>query len=183
MEVSSRPPDNPNPVHFDPDSIPAASSSTLPLTATNWVAPDHVRTPLIFPVFLLYPQHAQSDLISHFHEDTSIGDHLDNMFPSNSPGSSCPIPWDQKGDYCSKNLVVYATTHKKRLLRIGRKLTLREIIDQGAKEPEIPGKLDTRDGIVMKDGLISLVVLPKGEEDTKWVEKFKKEREQSQKKK
>lgn len=177
MEVSSKPPDNPSPVHFDPESLEPDSASTLPLTSTNWVAPDHIRTPLIFPVFFLYPQYAQSDLISHFHEDTSIADHLNNMFPAGQR-----LPWDSKNEYHSQNLVVYATTHKKRLLRCGRKLTLREIMDQGAKEPEVPGKLNTRDGIVMKDGLISLVVLPKGEEDSKWVEKFKKERDESQKK-
>lgn len=53
-------------------------------------------------------------------------------------------------------------------------------MDQAAKDAE-PGKGTERDGMEMKDGLLSIVVLPKGEAEKEWVERFKKEREASKK--
>lgn len=176
VETTSKPPDNPNPVHFDPEALGPLSKSTLPLLGEKtWVAPDSIRTPLIFPVLFLYPVHFQSDLISHFHEDTSIGSHLDMMFPPESRGA---LPWDERGEYVSNNLNVYATTRWKRLLKLGRKVTLREILDQGAKDMD-KEKGQERDGVVMMDGFISLIVLPKGKGEKEWIERFKAEREQS----
>jgi small subunit ribosomal protein S7e len=34
-----------------------------------------------------------------------------------------------------------------------------------------------KDGIVLKDGLLSFIVLPKGEEEKKWIEEFKRQRD------
>jgi tetratricopeptide (TPR) repeat protein len=174
VEVSKNPPDNPNPAHFDPEALSPLSSASLPLLGDKkWTAPDSIRTPLIFPVFFLYPVHFQSDLISHFHEDTTIASHLDVMFPAEMQGS---LPWDTKGEYVSSNLNVYATTKRKRLLKLGKKITLREILDKGARDADKDKGIE-RDGIVMMDGFISIVVLPKGEGEQKWIEHFKAERD------
>ncbi|KAK0550295.1 HSP70/90 co-chaperone [Tilletia horrida] len=190
LETSPRPPDNPYPAHFDPDNLAPTSASDLPLSNTNWTAPDPIRTPLILPTFFLYPQHNQSDLISHFHEDETFGDRLDAMFPADQP----PQPWDtQKREYVSKKLAVYASTRKRRLLKVGRGLTLRELMDKAAVIPEAApsGAAPTaeeqrkareeRDGLIMRDGILSVVVLPKDSEaEREWVDKFKRERAEAE---
>jgi hypothetical protein len=175
--VTPQPPDNPTPAHFDPEALPSSSRSTLPFSNTSWTPPDWVRTPLIFPLFFLYPAHTQSDFISHFHEDSTIGDHLDAMFSATAP----PPPWDERREYVASNLVVYASTHGKRLLRVGRALSLRQLLDQGAKDAD-PKTGAPRDGIVLQDGILSLIVLPKGDKEKEWVERFKKDRDATTKK-
>ncbi|KAJ1026974.1 hypothetical protein NDA16_002267 [Ustilago loliicola] len=176
LETTPRPPDNPQPAHFDPDSLPPNSSLSLPLSST-WTPPDIIRTPLIVPVFFMYPQHAQSDFISDYHEDTPLSTYLSTIFPLSSRGS---LPWDTAAEYYEGNLQVYATTKRDRLLKLGKKLTLRQVIDQGFKEADKAQGEDEvrdRDGLVMRDGILSLVVVPKGNAEEEWVGKFKAERE------
>ncbi|KAL9936076.1 hypothetical protein V8E36_004918 [Tilletia maclaganii] len=194
LETTSKPPDNPYPAHFDPDGLPSECRADLPLlSSTTWRAPDPIRTSLILPVFLLYPQHDQSDLITHFHEDETMGDRLDAVFPADAP----PQPWDaERREYVSKKLVVYASTRKRRLFKVGRGLSLRELMEKGADEggakamaaaagaqptaEEQRRAREERDGLVMRDGILSLVVLPKDSEAERvWVAKFKKEREEA----
>ncbi|KAJ3519505.1 hypothetical protein NMY22_g13162 [Coprinellus aureogranulatus] len=123
---------------------------------------------LVLPVFFLYPQYAISDIIQEFYEDTSFEAHLERMFP---PKGASP-PWDEKGEYTYKNLVIYAMTHRKRLFKVGKKNTLRDIFKAAGGKPDGP-----KDGLEVKDGCITFAVLPKGEEESKWVEEFKKTRE------
>lgn len=182
IENSAKPPENPNPAQFDPEVIAGTDSSpTIPLTLTNeqgeiianmkWHAPDAIRMPIIFPVVLLYPQYHQSDMISQFHEDSTFSEHLDMMFPY--PPS---LPWDTNGHYVSSNLSILATTHSKRILRIGKGLTLREAMDHCARDAD-PSKQEDRDGMVLQDGILSLIVLPKGSEaERDWIDEFKKHR-------
>ena len=119
---------------------------------------------------LLYPQHNTSDLISEYHEDTPIGMHLDVMFPPEARGS---LPWDPQGEYVSSQLSVIARTRKGRLLRVGHKLSLRTLLDQGA-QPGAAGQVEDRDGIVMRDGIIDLYVFPKGSSaERTWVAETK----------
>lgn len=169
IQNTARPPDNPHPPHFDPESLPASSKSE------TWRAPDPIRTPVVFPVVFLYPQHRQSDLISHFHEDSTLGSHLDAMFP---PHPAESMPWDANREYQSDNLNLYATTHAKRLLRIGKKLTLREAIDHCARDADRDNSME-RDGLALQDGLLSLIVLPKGKAEKEWIETFKNDRDRS----
>jgi len=123
---------------------------------------------LIIPVFFLYPQHATSDLISHYDEETPISSHLADMFPLSSSENKERRPeWDKKGEYFVPNLVVYAITHKKRLLKAGKKMSLLDIF-AAAK-----GKGGEVDGLEIKNGCVSLAVLPKGEIESRWVEEFK----------
>jgi tetratricopeptide (TPR) repeat protein len=123
---------------------------------------------LVFPVWFLYPQHGVSDMIQEFSEDTAFGDHLDAMFSPDGP----PPPFDpSQSQYTNSNLVVYATTHRKRALKCGKRTTLRELLASAkAKEGEKP------DGIEMKDGCLNFVVVPKGDEEKKWIDEFKRNR-------
>ncbi|CAO1619229.1 unnamed protein product [Sympodiomycopsis kandeliae] len=180
IETSPNPPDNPSAPSFDETNVATHNLTSYPLSSSSppYSPPDPIRTPLNFPTLLLYPQHTQSDFIQSYHEDISIGSQLDVVFPNESRGS---IPWDSNQEYYSSNLQVYATTKKMRLLKIPRGLSLREIIDHAAKEEQVVingGKKLVRDGIVLKDGIITLVVLPKkSKAEQEWVDKFKKDRE------
>ena len=123
---------------------------------------------LIFPVFFLYPQYATSDIISQFIEDTPFVAHISAMFPPQVPSPE----WDVKREYISGELVVYAITYRKRLLKVGKKMTLRDVfIASKAKEGDPP------DGLELKDGCLTFVVLPKGDVERKWVEECKRQRD------
>ncbi|KAJ2912207.1 hypothetical protein MD484_g8200, partial [Candolleomyces efflorescens] len=124
---------------------------------------------LVLPVFFLYPQHAISDVIQEFYEDTTFEAHLEQMFP---PKGAAP-PWDSRGEYVFKNLVVYAMTHRKRLFKVGKKMTLQDVFTVAKGKEGQP-----RDGLEVKDGCITFVVIPKGDEEKKWVEEFKKSRDE-----
>lgn len=164
------PPDNPHPLDFDPAAIPE-----VPMTEEGkdvWTPPAS-HTPLVFPVFVLYPQYQQSDLITHFQEDTSFAQQLEVIFPA-SPSSTSPpwSEWDAKHEYYTENLVVYVETRGKRLLKVGKDITLREVIAKAVKAAD-----GGRDGIVLRDGLMSFVVLVKGKEEREWIDNFKKVRD------
>jgi tetratricopeptide (TPR) repeat protein len=123
---------------------------------------------LIFPVFFLYPQYATSDIISQFTEDTPFAAHISTMFPPQVPSPE----WDVKREYISGELVVYAITYRKRLLKVGKKMTLRDVfIASKAKEGDPP------DGLELKDGCLTFVLLPKGDVEKKWVEECKRQRD------
>ncbi|XP_004348952.1 hypothetical protein CAOG_02202 [Capsaspora owczarzaki ATCC 30864] len=50
---------------------------------------------LCWPVFFLYPEYEQSELVSSFHEQATIGEQMENMFPDDAP----PAPWDSNKFY------------------------------------------------------------------------------------
>jgi hypothetical protein len=130
-------------------------------------APPHDT--LVVPVWLVYPQHGVSDLIAEFHEDSVLGDHLDVMFPP----QGAPQPFDPAGSlYNSANLVVYVQTKRKRILKVGRNMTLYKLFEAAR-----PKAGDPPDGLEMKEGCLTLVVLPKGEVEKKWVEEAKRTRD------
>ncbi|GBE79596.1 hypothetical protein SCP_0207960 [Sparassis crispa] len=80
---------------------------------------DPTQSTLIMPVFFLYPQYATSDVVSHFVEDTPFSAHLAVMFPPQAP----PPEWDTKHEYVDGQLVIYAMTHRKRLLKRDLKIS------------------------------------------------------------
>ncbi|KDR83479.1 hypothetical protein GALMADRAFT_56660 [Galerina marginata CBS 339.88] len=129
--------------------------------APHFDSEDPTGSTLILPVFFLYPQHATSDIISDFIEDTTFAAHIEAMFPPQVP----PPEWDKKGEYVAGNLVVYAPTYRKRLLKVGKKMTLRDVCNAAKAKEGSP-----MDGLEIKDGCLSFVVMPKGEAETKWVE-------------
>jgi len=121
---------------------------------------------MIFPVFFLYPQHATSDTISDFDENTRFYDHLAVIFP---PRGEFP-DWDCKKEYRVDNLVVYAMTRGKRLLKVGKKMTLSDVFSASA------GKDGSEDGLELKQGYLSFVILPKGDKEAKWINEYKSSR-------
>jgi hypothetical protein len=130
---------------------------------------------MIFPVFLLYPSHAQSDLITHFHENSTFTDQLEVMFPTTSASeSSLWAGWDTKRDYWTENLVIYVETKARRLLKVGKELTLKEAISKALKEGQDGAE---RDGVVLRDGLLSFIVLPRGDLEMSWISEFKRKRD------
>ncbi|WVQ94540.1 hypothetical protein IAU59_001619 [Kwoniella sp. CBS 9459] len=164
---TSSPPDNPHPLHFDPNSLP------IPDAEAGYIPPSP-ETPLVFPVFLLYPTYGQSDFITHFHEDTSFEDQLNVMFPSISNPQVPYADWDTKREYNVSNLVVYVETAEKRLLKVGKELTLREVLRKAQREAKGDVK---KDGVVLRDGLMSFLVLVKGAQEKAWIEEFKAKRD------
>jgi len=127
---------------------------------------DPERATLIIPVFFLYPHCGISDIIAHFVEDTTFSAHISEMFPPQAPAPS----WDPAGLYTTKTLVVYAMTRRKRLLKVGKKMSLRDVCNAAkAKEGE-------PDGLELKDGCLTFVVIPKGEIEQNWVDEYKRTR-------
>lgn len=140
--------ENPYSPYFDPD--------------------DSSKSTLVLPVFFLYPQHATSDVISDFVEDTTFSAHLSQMFPPQAPAPG----WDERGEYTATTLVVYAMTRRKRLLKVGRKMTLRDVCSAALEKSGEP-----TDGLELKDGYLRFAVVPRGEVEQKWVAEFKSTRD------
>ncbi|OWT35443.1 TPR repeat protein [Cryptococcus neoformans Bt1] len=165
------PPDNPHPLHFDEQSIPTINEEA------GWTPPPP-HTPIVFPVFLLYPTYGQSDFITHFHEDASLEDQLSAMFPVSPSAPQIPwAEWDEKREYYVPNLVVYVETKERRLLKVGKELTLREVLCKARRDAKGEVK---KDGVVLRDGLLSFVVLIKGAQEKAWIEEFKRKRDEKQ---
>ena len=171
---SSSPPDNPHPLHFDPDTQPITSLPSIPLypldLSSTWT-PAPPQTPLIIPTFLLYPSLSPptSDLLSHLLTTDPL---LASLTPVFSPP---PHPSLSLGE-----IVVYVETDSGRLLKIplrGKKpYTMEDVFLAGRKDADLAGK--GADGIRVQDGCVSLVVLPKGDAEKKWVEDVKRRRDE-----
>uniref|UniRef100_A0A8C3X4H2 Tetratricopeptide repeat domain 4 n=1 Tax=Catagonus wagneri TaxID=51154 RepID=A0A8C3X4H2_9CETA len=77
---------------------------------------------LSWPVLFLYPEYAQSDFISAFHEDSRFIDHLMVMF-GETPS------WDLEQKYCPDNLEVYFEDEDRaELYRVPPKSTLLQVL-------------------------------------------------------
>lgn len=75
------------------------------------------------------------------------------------------------------NLVVYVETKERRLLKVGKELTLREVLGKARRDAKGEVK---KDGVVLRDGLLSFVVLVKGAQEKAWIEEFKRKRDEKQ---
>lgn len=146
--------------------VPKPDGSSNPY-APHWDPDD--PTTLVIPVFFLYPQYATSDVITEFSENTPFAAHLEVMFPPNVP----PPEWDRNREYVNGKVAIYAMTRRKRLLKVGKNMTLRDVCNAArAKEGE------PKDGLELKDGCLTFVVLPKGTDvEKEWVEDFKRTRD------
>lgn len=148
--------DKPGHPEFDP-------TESKPFTPT---------TQMVFPVFLLYPQHSTSDFISHFAEHTTFRDQLAVIFPKDGP----PPAWDRENcEYRSGKLAVYAVTRQARLLKLPSKSTLVDVFLQAGTMVEGGGK-KVQDGLEIRDGCLSFVVVPKGSIENWYVEDFRKKK-------
>lgn len=77
---------------------------------------------LSWPVLFLYPEYAQSDFVSAFHEDSRFIDHLIVMF-GETPS------WDLEQKYCPDNLEVYFEDEDRaELYRVPPKSTLLQVL-------------------------------------------------------
>ncbi|XP_055485057.1 tetratricopeptide repeat protein 4 [Psammomys obesus] len=77
---------------------------------------------LSWPVLFLYPEYAQSDFISAFHEDSRFIDHLMAMF-SDAPS------WDEEHKYHPDNLEVYFEDEDRaELYQVSPRSTLLEVL-------------------------------------------------------
>lgn len=104
-------------------------------------------------------------MITNFSENMPFSAHLKVMFPPNSPSAE----WDKNKEYVNGKLVVYAITRRKRLLKVGKNMTLVDVCNAAKAK-----KGEPRDGLELKDGCLTFVVLPKGADaEKKWVEEFK----------
>ncbi|KAF5363738.1 hypothetical protein D9756_000603 [Leucocoprinus leucothites] len=148
--------------------IPKPDGSSNPY-APHWAPDDTSNSTLIVPVFFLYPQYATSDVITDFIESTPFTAHLEAMFPPNAP----PPEWDKDNEYINGRLTIYAMTHRKRLLKVGKNMTLLDVCNAAKAKAGEP-----KDGLELKDGCLTFVVLPKGTDvEKKWVEEFKATRD------
>ncbi|KAH7914383.1 40S ribosomal protein S7 [Hygrophoropsis aurantiaca] len=120
---------------------------------------DPTQSTLTMPVMFLYPQHAISDTITHFFENTTFSEHISLMFPPEAPAPD----WDKSGEYTASQLVVYAMTRRRRLLKVGKKMTLRDVCIASKGKSGEPA-----DGLEVKGGFLSFAVLPKGDVEQKW---------------
>lgn len=149
------------PPHFDPEHLPQASSSKLPLSSSDWQAPPPA-CPLIFPVFLLRPLATPPtrDLILTFHQDVTFGGQLD-AFNAQNAAKQGRDPAEE---------VVYAVTKAGRILKVGRKLTLQKIITTAATK--LPS--GEQDGLQLVEGwCLEFFIVPKGENETRWIQEMK----------
>ncbi|KAI9004229.1 hypothetical protein BC832DRAFT_532006 [Gaertneriomyces semiglobifer] len=115
---------------------------------------------LSFPVIFVYPQNAQSDLISSFNEEHTFADHLDVMFEQ-------PPPWDTKSEYKLENLEIYAEVQKGEglgLIRVGKQLTLKDVLRVK--------------GYRVLDGVCTFFVIPSGEYAKIWKKRYKTKKQQ-----
>ncbi|XP_006146172.1 tetratricopeptide repeat protein 4 isoform X1 [Tupaia chinensis] len=77
---------------------------------------------LSWPVLFLYPEYAQSDFISAFHEDSRLIDHLMVMF-GETPS------WDLERKYCPDHLEVYFEDEdREELYKVPLKSTLLQVL-------------------------------------------------------
>ncbi|CAE6530470.1 unnamed protein product [Rhizoctonia solani] len=148
----------------DPEHLPFLDPPTPPYPAA---------AELICRVVLVYPQYGQTDLIVRFSTEDTLGAHLGTILPGPETGGDVPFaPWDEKQEYTSTNVNVYVKTRKGRVLRLGRNKTLAEICKTAR------GKEGEDDGLVVGQGVIAFVVVPKGSlAEDKYLKSVKEERE------
>ena len=107
---------------------------------------------LSFPVILLYPLHAQSDLIKAYSEKEILKQHLEYIFP---------LPWDEEKQYTVLDVEAYMETPAKGLIKAGKKIALGKILGSG--------KVD------LTDGLVRINIVPKSKA-AEWIGDFQKRR-------
>lgn len=117
--------------------------------ATIKLSPDPLspKSMLEFPVMFLYPLHNQTDLVKAWAEKDAVWQHLSYILP---------LPWDDKGEY--KEVDCYMDTRTGGLIKVGKKLTLLELLTNGKTE--------------IVDGLIRIYVVPSSRAK-EWIEDVK----------
>lgn len=106
---------------------------------------------MVYPVLMLYPTAAQSELLKAVRETETLGAWLDVMLPP---------PWDEEGKFKSKaDVECYMETVQGGLVKVGKKVLLGEVLGGGKA--------------VVRDGIVSVNCLPKDEVGG-WIQEFKR---------
>jgi tetratricopeptide (TPR) repeat protein len=105
------------------------------------------KSMLEFPVMFLYPLDNQTDLIKAWAEKDAVWQHLSYILP---------LPWDEKGEY--KDVDCFMDTVTGGLMKVGKKLTLLELLSNGKTE--------------IIDGLVRIYVVPTARAK-EWIEDVK----------
>jgi tetratricopeptide (TPR) repeat protein len=123
--------------------------------ATIKLSPDPLspKSMLEFPVMFLYPLHNQTDFVKAWAEKDAMWQHLSYLLP---------LPWDDKGEY--KEVDCYMDTRTGGLIKVGKKLTLLELLTNGKTE--------------IVDGLVRIYVLPVSRAK-EWIEDVKAKKEKN----
>jgi hypothetical protein len=90
-----------------------------------------------------------------FHQDVTFGDQLDAFNAQNA---------HQQRDPTAE--VVYAVTQKGRILKVGRKLTLKKIIEAAAQKVA-DGSIDGLD--LVEGWCLEFYIVAKGQSETRWI--------------
>lgn len=106
---------------------------------------------LHFPVILLYPMHAQSDLIKSFAENDTFPQHLAYILP---------LPWDEQQEYRVESVELYMETTTG-MIKIGKKMQLGQVLGRGEVE--------------VVDDLVRVNVVPKAKASA-WIGEMKQRR-------
>ena len=107
-------------------------------------------SPLLFPVMLLYPLHAQTDFIQAFRESQTLAQHLEYMLP---------LPWDAAGEYTAKSVEAYLETAEGGLVKWGKNVELLRVLSGGKLE--------------VLDGVVRVSIVPKARA-AEWIELLRK---------
>lgn len=105
---------------------------------------------LSVPVLLLYPTHAQSDVIKAFVETDTLLDHFEYIFP---------CPWDTSNEFSAGDVECYMDTVAGGLVKIGKKLPLAKFLSGGK--------------VQITDGMCRIIVVPKAK-TAEWIAEVKK---------
>jgi hypothetical protein len=151
-----------------------AESEALPFLEPS-LPTDPTSAELICRVALIYPQYGQTDLIVRFSTHDTLGAHLDTILPGLEGSDDVQFaPWDEKREYTSTNVHVYVKTRRGRVLRLGRNKTLAEICSTAKGK----GTGSEEDGLVVGQGVIAFVVVPRGSEaEEKYLKSVKGEKD------
>ncbi|KAF2147364.1 uncharacterized protein K452DRAFT_323490 [Aplosporella prunicola CBS 121167] len=128
----------------DPDTADAKISLADPVDAASILS---------LPVLLLYPLHAQTDLVQACAETDSLGQHLEYILP---------VPWDEAGEYGrleEGKVECYLETGAGGIVKAGLKVPLGKVLGGGQVE--------------VVDGLVRVNVVPKSRAG-EWIAEVKR---------
>ncbi|KAF1816393.1 hypothetical protein P152DRAFT_121674 [Eremomyces bilateralis CBS 781.70] len=117
--------------------------------------PNDPKSELSLPLLVLYPLAAQSDFLKQVSEATKIGEVIGTVLEER------PF-WDTNAEYAPEATECYAESAKGSMLKLGRKVKLESVLAGGK--------------VVLKDGMLTLHVVPKSGVDS-WLEEIRKRRQ------
>jgi tetratricopeptide (TPR) repeat protein len=121
--------------------------------------PEDKNSDILFPVSILFPLKSQSDLISAFPGSSNLQEQLWPVLedPEN------PLPWDEQREYKLGTVDAYMlNATAKGLIKVGKKLLFTNVLGSGKVR-----------GIV--DGVVIIMVVPRGDAAEKWKTQFKEQ--------